>query len=156
MKYKLITTLIATFLVTIISNAQVSYTYDDSGNRDYRYVPLKSAEVPSDSILANEAAISNETVSIEFVNPALQEKIGELEVSLYPNPTKGAVYFHLNQLPENENPIIEIWSPNGTLIEKANITGITTRINLWGKPGGVYIVTSIIGGSPYTWKIIKE
>ncbi|MFV0268594.1 MAG: T9SS type A sorting domain-containing protein [Draconibacterium sp.] len=155
MKRRLQFTIIILF-VSILSYAQVSYTYDDSGNRESRYIPLKSAEVPSDSVLANEAAISNEMINIELLNPAFQEKVGELVVSIYPNPTKGAVYLNLNRLPENQNPLIEVWSPNGTLIEKARITGLTTRINLWGKPSGMYIVKSVMDGAPHSWKIIKE
>lgn len=148
--------LLFALLFTSLSYAQVSYTYDDSGNRDSRYIPLKSAEIDSDSLLANEAVISDEIIAIEFEDPALQEQFGELEVKLYPNPTKGAVYLNLNQLPANETPIIEVWSPNGALIEKDGIKGLTTRINLWGKPGGVYIIKSVINGTPHSWKIIKE
>ena len=155
MKVKVIT-IIFTLFVGVVCHAQVSYTYDDSGNRNSRYIPLKSAEIESDSSLANEAVISDETIAIEFEDPALQEQFGELEVKLYPNPTKGAVYINLNQLPANETPIIEIWSPNGALIEKDKIEGLTTRINLWGKPGGVYIIKSVINGTPHSWKIIKE
>lgn len=148
--------IIITLFIGVVCQAQVTYSYDDSGNRGSRYIPLKSAEIESDSLLANEDVISDEIMAIEFEDPALQEEIGELEVKLYPNPTKGAVYINLNQLPGNETPIIEVWSPNGALIEKDKIKGLTTRINLWGKPGGVYIIKSVINGTPHSWKIIKE
>jgi hypothetical protein len=81
---------------------------------------------------------------------------GELQVKLYPNPTQGAVFFEINRLPEGKIQELEIWGPTGRLIGKSKITGQLTRINLRGKPGGIYFIKANLQGSPVTWKIIKE
>lgn len=149
-------TILAVF-IAVLTYAQVSYTYDNAGNRIKREITIdKSAEMSADSTLANEAVVSNNSVAIEFTEPALEEVFGELEVRLYPNPTKGAVYIQLNRMPHGGKPMVEVWSPNGRLIGKSEITGQVTRINLWGKPSGMYILKTILGGNPVSWKIIKE
>lgn len=151
----ILTILCLFFLIT--TYAQVSYSYDNAGNRIKREILLdKSAENVSDSTNYTETVIKNETVALEFTNPVLEEEFGELEVKLYPNPTEGAVFIRLNKLPDEGQPRIEIWSPNGALIEKARITGLITRLNLLGRPSGIYFVKSTLNGSPVTWKIIKK
>lgn len=150
--------LILTGLVLTLSGlTQVTYIYDEAGNRIKREIKLnKTAELAADSTLISEAVINSETKAVEFTNPALEEAFGEVVVKLYPNPTRGAVYIQLNQMPAEGQPPVEVWSPNGALIEKAKITGLTTRINLWGRPGGIYFVKTVLNGTPVTWKIIKK
>ena len=152
-------TLILSFLSLLIFGsvqAQITYVYDDAGNRYLRQVTLKSAEIEQDSALASQSVILDETISAELKDPALEEDFGEVQVKLYPNPTQGAIYFQINHIPEGEHPDIEIWSPSGSLLGKEKIKGNSTRINLWGRPGGNYIIRVVINNSPYTWKIIKE
>jgi len=149
------------FLITLLFGfsgiAQVTYTYDATGNRIRREIILKSAEIPQDSAAVSQIpVIGEEPKAVDFGNPALEETFNELQVSLYPNPTQGAVYFKLNRLPEDEKPELELWGPTGTLIGKSKITGLVTRINLWEKPAGIYLVKTTLEGQPVTWKIIKE
>lgn len=147
-------------LLTCISGfAQVTYVYDDAGNRIKREVTLllQSAEITEDSVLAEQTpVITEETTALELENPALQETFREIEIKLYPNPTQGAVYFELNRLPEGQKTELEIWSPAGSLIGKSKITGLVTQINLKGRPGGIYFIRTNIEGETVTWKIIKE
>lgn len=157
MKTKRIFFFLATVLFGINGFAQITYTYDDTGNRDSRFVVLKSAELPQDSAVASQIpVISEEETIAEFKNPALEEMFGELQVKLYPNPTSGSVYIELNRLPDGEKPVFEIWSPTGRLIGKSKITGQVTRINLWGKPDGIYFIKTKMGDNPVTWRIIKK
>jgi hypothetical protein len=137
--------------------AQIKYFYDASGNRVKREVILKSAEIQTDSTCASLAPVfNNEIIGIELKNPALEETFGELQVKLYPNPTQGAVYFEIDRLPEGIIPELEIWGPSGQLIGRSIFTGQVTRINLWGKPGGIYFIKADLQGTPVTWKIIKQ
>lgn len=136
------------------SYSQVTYTYDATGNRVKRVIVLKSAQIPQDSAAVSQ--IGEDPNVEDFENPALEETFNELQVSLYPNPTQGVVYLKLSRLPEGEKPEIEIWSPAGRLLGNSKITGLVTRINLWGKPGGIYLVKTTLEGQPVTWKIIKE
>lgn len=117
---------------------------------------LKSAEIAQDSSLASQPVIIEEKTAVELTDPWLEEDFNELEVKVYPNPSKGAVYLEINRIPEGEQPEIEIWSPSGELISKSVINGLITRINLWGKPGGIYFVRTTLGGQIFNWKIIKE
>lgn len=154
MRKKSLITLLA-LLLGVISYAQITYTYDGTGNRTSR-IPLKSAEIPQDSALASQSAIMEETAALELENPALDETFGEIRVKLYPNPTQGAVFVEFNQLPPGKKTELEIWGPEGRLIGKSNITSQVTRVNLWGKPGGMYFIKTNLNGNPVTWKIIKE
>jgi hypothetical protein len=154
---KKITLFFIILLAGLSGFAQVTYIYDAAGNRIRREVTLKSAEMTGDSVIAEQTpVISEETTALELEKPALEEMFGELQIKFYPNPTQGVVYFELNRLPEGEKPELEIWGPTGKLIGKYKITGQVTRINLWGKPGGMYFIKTIIEGKPVTWKIIKE
>ena len=137
--------------------SQITYDYDDAGNRVVRKaVQLLSAEIPTDSALASQPVVVEEAIAVEFRNPQIEETFDEIEIKVYPNPTQGAVFLELSKIPEGENPEIEIWSPSGRLIGKSKITGQVTRINLWGKPGGIYIVKTDISGQVFNWKIIKK
>lgn len=151
-----ITILLLTLLFGATAYAQISYTYDLAGNRTRREVTLKSAEIQQDSALASQSVIWEETIAIELKDPALEEAFGELQVKLYPNPTQGAVFFELNHLPQGKTPQLEIWGSTGRLIGKEKITGLVTRVNLWGKPSGMYFIKTVLNGEPVTWKIIKE
>lgn len=151
---KKITFFLIVLLSAISGIAQVTYSYDDTGNRIRREITLKSAEILQDSAAVSQIGEDPNVEDLE--NPALEETFNELQVSLYPNPTQGAVYLKLNRLPEGEKPEIEIWSPAGSLQGKTKITGLVTRINLWGKPGGIYLVKTTLEGQLVTWKIIKE
>ena len=138
---------------------QVIYTYDNSGNRIRREVilPLKSAEMTEDSIWASQPPIITEEITaLELEKPALEEMFGEIEIKLYPNPTQSAVYFEVNRLPEGKKTELEIWSPTGRLIGKSEIIGLVTRINLKGRPSGIYFIRTNIKDDTITWKIIKE
>jgi hypothetical protein len=151
-----ITIILIALLFEITCHAQLTYTYDTAGNRIKREIPLKSGEIKRDSALASQPIIMEENTELKFLNPALEESFAEIQVKLYPNPTQGAVYVEFNHLPRGIMPELEIWGPTGRLIEKSKITGRITRINLWGKPGGIYFLKTILNEKPVAWKIIKE
>ncbi len=151
-----ITILLIALLLGTTCYAQITYTYDATGNRIKREIALKSGEIKRDSALASQPIIMEENSKVEFANSALEESFAEIQVKLYPNPTQGAVYIKFNHLPQGVKPELEIWGPTGRLIGKSKITGQVTRINLWGKPGGMYFIKTILNEEPVTWKIIKE
>lgn len=144
-------------LIGVSTYAQISYKYDEAGNRVAKHVFLdKSAEILADSALATQSTISEESIAIEFQEPALEDIIGEITAKLYPNPTQGAVFIELSTLPQTDMPEFEIWDSTGSLIAKSKITGRVTRVNLWGKPSGMYFVKTILNGQAVTWKIVKK
>lgn len=155
-KYAILTLVYCLTSLSVFS--QIEYQYDNAGNRIERKlaVELRSGEIVQDSSFSTGPVIGEETASAELMKPELEETFGNLELKVYPNPTTGVVYLELSRLPGEELSQIELWSPAGRLIEKSKITGQLTRIDLWGKPAGIYIVKTSLSGQSFTWKIIKE
>lgn len=135
------TTLFAAFLLGCsIASAQVSYEYDNAGNRVSRTITLTKS-----------AVVTNDTLP----KPAT-EMLDGLQVKIYPNPTKGQLNVSLSGLADNETGTISIYALNGQLILKENASSSLTELNISEQPTGTYIMKIIVGKKSTTWKIIKE
>jgi hypothetical protein len=134
-------------LCSEIGHAQTKYgfTYDASGNRVTRAVVLlKSATVPTDSVLAKE------------LKTPLDDQIGLQKTRIYPNPTKGLLRIDLPALTEKE-AIISLHDSNGKLIIQHAAVELNNELNLSSYPSGIYIMSiQISRNERKEWKIIKE
>lgn len=136
------TTLFAAFLLGCsIASAQVSYEYDNAGNRTYRKIIT----------LTKSAVVTNDTLP-----KPVTEMLDNLEVNIYPNPTKGQLNVAVSGLADNESGTISIYNTQGQLILKENASSSLTELNISEQPTGTYIMKIIVGRKGSTWKIIKQ
>lgn len=82
----------------------------------------------------------NDHVYVKDTNTsAIGEYSGNANVSIYPNPTNGALYINLNHL--NENPELSIMTLQGQVIYTEKLVGNTTKqLDMSVYPKGVYII----------------
>ncbi|HOZ88035.1 MAG TPA: T9SS type A sorting domain-containing protein, partial [Bacteroidia bacterium] len=70
-------------------------------------------------------------------------------ISVFPNPVKDQLGIEFINLPQNAR--LEIFSPDGTLLRKLEITAEKTLINLQNEQAGLYLIRLLLGE-----KTIKE
>jgi len=116
----------------------ISYTYDDAGNRVSRKVVVldnkKTGTLNSQDQQNQEDAL-------------LEDRQGNLQVKVYPNPTRGMLRVEIKQAPLNnagneplENARVTIHDMSGREIYSNPRFGPRGNIDLSGQPIGVYIM----------------
>lgn len=147
-KYCLIALLfIAAMTISLTGSGQTKvfeYNYDASGNRiERQLIQLKSATINSSN---------NETQKQEEFDAML----GEQEIKIYPNPTKGSLRVSIPIKEYQQNVILQVYSMQGALIIDRRVTGEMTVVDLNRHPSGIYILRISSGQSVSEWKIMKE
>ncbi|MDO9155174.1 MAG: T9SS type A sorting domain-containing protein [Paludibacter sp.] len=149
MKMKLIRivfTLVLFSFYTNVSAQDITFEYDDSGNCTLKY---KTVVLPSH---AKQNTSSTDTIATE----PQKEMIGEREVIIYPNPTKGALKIGIKgSVPENP-AIFLLTDLNGRLLVRKETTETIYLYDMTSFSTGVYLLRVIIDGKMKEWKIVKE
>lgn len=148
---KKILLLLFPIFVTLLCAAQSSvthiYEYDIAGNRILRtIITLRKAVSSNEDTLSS--AIPDFTEDVHYL-----ETIGQNQVTVYPNPTKGLVTLQF------ENPIkgfFHLKDLSGKIISEGSISSETTSFNLSQYRNGMYLLILTIEGKTETWKIIKQ
>ena len=146
--------------VNSIFAQEIEYSYDAAGNRVQRKVIiLKSATI----INNQDSTGSNSTNSNVSKNNAdanqkdfFTDRLGENNIKIYPNPTKGQIKVVLTNIDNCNNSSIELYNLSGKIIYKKNKISITNNIELSDKPDGAYILRLMINNKKMEWKIIKQ
>jgi hypothetical protein len=127
------------------AQSQVMYTYDGNGNRLTRSITLKKSATAIDSIYENEAE-----------NEVFKDKIGETQIRIFPNPTKGNLAIEL--LGESTEVKIDytVYNSSGKILKSKKTSEQKFNIDFTNYPSGIYILKLSIDGEVSEWKIIKE
>ena len=113
------------------------YDYDAAGNRiRRRVVIMKTGGNPMDDRMNPPAVLD------------------EGDMRLYPNPTLGVVVFEL--MDGSGVARYRLSDANGKLIETENVAGSPLRLDLSGRPAGVYLLEVLLEGGRKYYKIIKQ
>jgi hypothetical protein len=140
---KITTTLgLLTFLLCY-SHAQttIHFNYDGSGNRTRRYIMLQSTR----------GANAHEQEPKIFT-----DKLGELEYTIFPNPTKGELQIEIKNLQEETTIELLVYDMNGKLLTRQPVTTSLTTVDLSSYKQGMYLLHVVEGGNIHKWKIAKE
>jgi hypothetical protein len=133
----------------ILSGQSIHYDYDDSGNRLKRYIiPLKSADISGEDTLKESKEISKKE---EF-----EEKLGEVTIRIYPNPTRGELSVEVSGPGNDETVDYQLFSQTGLLLDTKRKNGFQFTVDMERYPGGMYILRLMIKGKISQWKILKE
>ena len=138
--------ILITAIVIIISNCsyaqpKVCYNYDKAGNRTDRTICLKSTPASADS---------------NSIAQPITENLGEMVITLYPNPTKGQLTIKVANMPIEAKGEIILSDMTGRLLMKQNTIRETTMFNLSSHPSGLYVLKIRIDDKVSEWKVIKE
>lgn len=126
------------FISGILSAQNVTYAYDNAGNRVERSILLRSAP-----------PVSDETVFLE-------EILLEHTVKIYPNPTKGQFAVEIDNLSSDSSGKINLYDTNGKMIRERKVESGRIEFDLSNYATGIYILRISIDGVNTTWKVIKE
>lgn len=125
-----------------VMSQTVSYAYDYAGNRISRKI----------------VSISNPThIKKDSVAPApVEDKLGERNIRVFPNPTKGALAVEITGGDTNDPIRLILFSTQGTQLQNSIVSSTTTPVNMASYPAGWYILRIQAGEKVTEFKIIKE
>lgn len=126
----------------LFAQIRICYDYDKAGNRTDRTVCLKNVEATVDSI--------------SIAKKPIIEDLGEMVITLYPNPTKGQLTVKITNMPDNTTGEITLHDLNGRLITRQNTIKESTLLELSAQPLGIYVLRIRAGDKVSEWKVIKE
>jgi hypothetical protein len=142
-KMKSIITLITLILGTLTITAQneFAYGYDAAGNRTSRTIITIPPPPPAAQKHKEPASVT--------------EQLGEMEITVSPNPTQGELLLQITNMEEGSNHL-KVLDLNGqVLIEQNNITESNT-IDFSALPSGYYIMQLQAGNKKKEYKVVKE
>ena len=117
----------------------IVYTYDGNGNRVSRIITLGSG------------------YKSDFGhNEEFTDNIGDVDVTLYPNPTQGQVKVVFTDTDDKISLSYEVYDFSGKQIIDNPSAQPENIIDLSNQPGGIYIIRIKYGNNKREWKIIKE
>ena len=125
-----------------ISAQNVSYTYDNAGNRTARVIKLNPA--PPQPQAAPQAVT------------ALTDLIAEKAITIYPNPTKGILSVEIKDYTAKLQAEFRITDLSGKTIFNRKANSAIQTFDLSRHAAGIYLLQIRINGESVVWKIIKE
>jgi hypothetical protein len=128
-----------------------TFSYDNSGNRIERTIILSTKSVFTNSEIANNN-LEEET--------ALEEEdllnTSELEVQLFPNPTKGEITVKVTGVDDISNITYVVYDITGKEVLSGMLRTLTSGISLANEIPGIYSLKLNLDGNIQYWKIVKE
>jgi len=149
------------FLLLFLGNVALAqtnyyeYKYDEAGNRISRkYVKMKKkVNLQEDSLLLdslyNDSIIAKEDIDV------YKDNIGDKEISIFPNPTKGKLRVEISNIEDGDIIILKVFDLQGREIY-SNEKLSNYDIDLSNYENGVYLLDIILNNEKSYWKIVKE
>ncbi len=121
---------------------KITYRYDAAGNRISRTIVISSRSA---------------TVSDEEEQPVVYtEKLADVQLRIYPNPTSGLLKVEISNLPEGQTAQIWLYAMSGQLITSFKGVSNSVNMNISSQPAGIYVMKIVAGKYQTEWKIIKK
>jgi hypothetical protein len=127
----------------------ISYYYDQGGNRIERIIQIPPPITPFSN--ENDQLNQEKTTSQIVYN----EKIEEVNIKIYPNPTLGQLTVTLSNTSSNDSYYLQLFSLDGKLITQPTINNQTFTIDFSDKPKGTYILRINLNSKNSEWKVVK-
>lgn len=122
----------------------VSYAYDNAGNRISRKVVDLNSNPP------------HAKKTVEDPPPPVEEQLGERKITIYPNPTKGALAVEITGGDNKDELRILLISSQGVQLQTIKAVIGSTRVDMQVYPAGWYILRVHAGDKFTEFKIIKQ
>lgn len=118
----------------------IGYGYDDSGNRVSKTIIVEPEKSTKES----------------DKQPKFNDMVGDLEVTVYPNPTRGELVVDIINLPDDTPSTITVYDLSGKTVYTNSHLEMINRIDLTDQAQGTYILRIKSGDKISDWKIIKN
>ena len=127
------------------TNYLVMFQYDADGNRTgISWMLLRS----DGNTFANDSTYTT--------NKELSETVGEIDISIYPNPTTGYLVLSSNNCDNNQFLKATLTSFRGETLEERTLSSYQIEFDLSRYSAGIYFLTVECNGDKHLWKIIKK
>jgi len=124
------------------------YEYDNVGNRVRRKViPIIPHTPPSPD---------TPDASTTLVPEYFVEKIAQVEMKIYPNPTTEKITLEISNMENLQTGVFKLFSITGQFLQEHPVHSAITTVSLAGLPAGAYILKVHINNRIEDWKIIKH
>jgi len=151
-----------------------SYEYDNAGNRVRRKViyiiphtpPPPTAPdsttmpVEMEEELMSLMSLMPQDISItDSAEPSPEyfvEKIAQVEIKIYPNPTTEKITLEISNMENLQTGVFKLFSITGQFLQEQPVHSATTTVSLAGLPKGTYLLKVHINNRTEDWKIIKQ
>ena len=141
--HKLILFFFVIISVFSISAEDLSYGYDNVGNRVIRQVVTLRNFTKSN--------VTNNDTSIIITNKILQT-----EIQIFPNPTQKLLQIRFSNLSDNNKTEITLYNSAGVVMQNQKAMNLSEQIDLSNYPSGWYILRVKVLDKYKEFKIIKE
>jgi YD repeat-containing protein len=142
-------TILCCLLLSGIAAAQtISFAYDEAGNRVSRTIVINSSQ--------HARAVNNNADEAETSPPFVEQLTLDLQVRIYPNPTKGLLQVELAGLAAESVATATVANLNGQQIISADAINRVSTIDLSAYPSGTYVLRLVINDKATEYKIIKN
>ncbi len=126
----------------IAQSNKVSYTYDQAGNRITRTITL------------NSAGAKQHTETTDSV--VVKDMIGERTITVYPNPTKGALNIEITGGDDKSRIHLMLFNADGKRLQNKTVQPGIHPIDMTAYPVAFYILKVQDGDKFTEYKIIKQ
>lgn len=130
------------FFSITIQAQKVGYDYDLAGNRRFRKI-----------VELNNPSYAKQHVETPV---PVEELLGERKITVYPNPTRGALAVEITGGDQKDQMILSVFSSQGVQLQNRRVTAVTTPVNMSAYPAGWYILRVQAGDKMTEFKIIKQ
>ena len=133
-------------IISLMGTAQniVSYAYDYAGNRISRKV-VNLTPTPS-----------HVKKQLDSIPAPVAEKLGDRMITIYPNPTKGALAVDISGGDTKDEISITLFSAQGVQLQSTKATQSKTPVEMVSYPPGWYVLRVKAGEKQTEFKIVKQ
>ena len=136
--------LLFSFLIVLTSGMaqnMVSYAYDNAGNRISRKIVL----------------LTSNPTHVKAAEPTpVEDQLGERKITVYPNPTKGALAVEVTGGDTKDEIKLTLFSAQGVQLQSVKIDASITPLNMSHYSSGWYIMRVQAGDKVAEFKIVKQ
>lgn len=132
-------------VVPCLAQTDVYFGYDRNGNRISCSFMFKKLEENGKNVEADSPKLS-----------AVSDAFGDMEIQMFPNPTKGRFSVALNGN-ESKNQIQAVLTnPSGVILMKKTLESDFDEFDLTDQAAGFYLLKLMVDDECHIWKVIKN
>jgi len=126
------------------------YGYNNAGNRIVR----KEVFLPSPPKSPGHKSVSSE--SDTNFNDFYTDKLGDISLKIYPNPTTSVVKLQIEGIEGEITGMVHLYNLTGSEIGSQPIKSYQMEIDMSSYSTGTYLATVVVNGKTTYWKIVKQ
>lgn len=131
---------------------------NDCGNSDFKYYGGIWSINTNGCNNGNPFEPVRRAISSQFKLGDVPAKEREMDISVYPNPSRGIVHLQISHLDDNEQVQVRILDLQGREVAKPGIyvNGSRMQVDLHNLPAGIYLLEATSGKQRKIQKLVKE